>query len=183
MKSVITGIGCYIPEVVKTNREFMINEFYDENQQVIGQSPEVITRKFEQITVISERRYAGSDLNCSDLATMAAEKAIEDAGPSQLLPRYSRNRILNKGQESEFKREGGDVPGALSCSDEMLSMSVDYAKNPEFCAAERRETLKPIKSFALYYGCQAHLAVTNWNARLVLCTSDVFRTGGVLCIA
>ncbi len=79
MKSVITGIGCYIPEIVKTNREFMINEFYDENHQIIGQSPEIIAKKFEQITGISERRYAGSDLNCSDLATMAAEKAIEDA--------------------------------------------------------------------------------------------------------
>jgi hypothetical protein len=99
------------------------------------------------------------------IASSILQKAIEDAGPTQLLPRYSRNRILNKGQESEFKREGGDVPGALSCSDEMLSMSVDYAKNHEFCAAERSEKLKPIKSFALYYGCQAHLAVTDWNDR------------------
>lgn len=80
MKSVITGVGCYIPEIVKTNREFMINEFYDEKHQIIAQSPEIIARKFEQITGIQERRYAGSDLNCSDLATVAAEKAIEDAG-------------------------------------------------------------------------------------------------------
>jgi hypothetical protein len=97
------------------------------------------------------------------MASSILQKAIEDAGPDQLLPRYSRNRILNKGQESEFKREGGDVRGALRCSDEMLSMSVAYERNPAFCAFERSEKLKPVKSFALYYCCQAHLAVSDWD--------------------
>lgn len=80
MNSVITGIGCYIPEIIKTNRDFMVHEFYDENHQIIPQSPETIARKFEQITGIQERRYAGSDLNCADLGKLAAEEAIKDAG-------------------------------------------------------------------------------------------------------
>jgi len=80
MKSVITGIGCFIPPSVKTNRDFMIHEFYDEKRQLIPLSPEVIARKFETITGIQERRYAASDMNCSDMATLAAEQALNDAG-------------------------------------------------------------------------------------------------------
>lgn len=80
MNSVITGIGCYIPEVVKTNRDFMVHEFYDEKHQLINQSPEVIARKFEAITGIEERRYASADMNCSDMATLAAKQALIDSG-------------------------------------------------------------------------------------------------------
>lgn len=80
MKSVITGIGCFIPPSVKTNRDFMIHEFYDEKRQLIQLSPEVIARKFETITGIQERRYAPADMNCSDMATLAAEQALNDAG-------------------------------------------------------------------------------------------------------
>lgn len=80
MKSVITGIGRYIPSIVKTNADFMIQPFYDENQNKINLKPEAIAQKFESITGIEERRYATSDLNCSDMATIAAEDAIQDAG-------------------------------------------------------------------------------------------------------
>jgi len=80
MNSVITGIGCYIPEIVKTNRDFMVHEFYDEKHQLITQSPEVIARKFEAITGIEERRYASAGINCSDMAAIAAERALADSG-------------------------------------------------------------------------------------------------------
>ncbi len=79
MKSVITGIGRYIPSIVKTNADFMIHQFYDEHQNKINLKPEAIAQKFESITGIEERRYATSDLNCSDMATIAAEDAIQDA--------------------------------------------------------------------------------------------------------
>jgi 3-oxoacyl-[acyl-carrier-protein] synthase III len=79
MKSVITGVGRYIPTIVKTNGDFMIHKFYDENQDPISLKPEAIAQKFEKITGIEERRYATSDLNCSDMATIAAEDAIRDA--------------------------------------------------------------------------------------------------------
>lgn len=79
MKSVITGVGRYIPFTVKTNGDFMIHKFYDEHQNKINLKPETIAQKFESITGIEERRYASSDLNCSDMATTAAEDAILDA--------------------------------------------------------------------------------------------------------
>lgn len=79
MKSVITGIGHYIPTVVKTNRDFMVHTFYDEKYARIEQSPEMVARKFEAITGISERRYASSELRCSDMAAIAGQAAMLDA--------------------------------------------------------------------------------------------------------
>lgn len=78
MKSKITGVGRYIPTVIKTNADFMIHQFYDEHQVKINLKPEQIAKKFESITGIEERRYATSDLNCSDMAAIAAEDAIND---------------------------------------------------------------------------------------------------------
>ena len=42
MKSVITGVGRYIPFTVKTNGDFMIHKFYDEHQNKINLKPETI---------------------------------------------------------------------------------------------------------------------------------------------
>jgi 3-oxoacyl-[acyl-carrier-protein] synthase-3 len=78
MPSVITGVGRYIPTVIKTNEDFMIHQFYDESQVKINLKPEQIAKKFETITGIEERRYATSDLNCSDMATIAAQDALQD---------------------------------------------------------------------------------------------------------
>lgn len=57
----------------------MVHEFYDEKQHAIQLKPEVIAQKFESITGIQERRYAPSDMNCSDMAAIAAEQALKDA--------------------------------------------------------------------------------------------------------
>ncbi len=76
----ITGTGSYIPQIVKTNRDFTSNDFYLENQQKINVAPLEIIQKFEQITGIQERRYANEELNASTLGTMASKLAIEDAG-------------------------------------------------------------------------------------------------------
>jgi 3-oxoacyl-[acyl-carrier-protein] synthase-3 len=58
----------------------MVHEFYGEDNLPIQTDPEEIARKFEAITGIQERRYASPDLDCSDLATMAAQEAIKSAG-------------------------------------------------------------------------------------------------------
>lgn len=58
----------------------MVHEFYGEDNQPIAASPEDIAMKFEAITGISERRYASVELDCSDIATIAGEKAIAAAG-------------------------------------------------------------------------------------------------------
>jgi 3-oxoacyl-[acyl-carrier-protein] synthase-3 len=80
VRTIITGTGSYIPEIVKTNRDFMVHEFYGEDNQPIASPPDDIARKFEAITGIQERRYAQTDMDCSDIASIAAERAIADAG-------------------------------------------------------------------------------------------------------
>jgi 3-oxoacyl-[acyl-carrier-protein] synthase-3 len=79
MQSKITGIGSYIPSIVKKNKDFLNNEFLNEDGSKIPHPNEVIIEKFKAITGIEERRYADDDLTSSDLGFLAAEKAIEDA--------------------------------------------------------------------------------------------------------
>jgi len=75
----ITGTGSYIPSNVEKNEDFHNNEFLNTDGSVIKAPSEVIVRKFKAITGIDERRYAKKHLNTSDLASFAAEKAIENA--------------------------------------------------------------------------------------------------------
>jgi 3-oxoacyl-[acyl-carrier-protein] synthase-3 len=76
----IIGSGCYIPEEIKTNRDFTVHDFYSEDHRKIDTEPEVITRKFQEITGIEERRYARQQHTASDLAFFASERALQDAG-------------------------------------------------------------------------------------------------------
>jgi len=77
---VITGTGKYIPENIVTNEDFAKNVFYDENSKVFEAGHEEIAAKFKAITGIEERRYADDNQCASDLGTIAAKLAIEDAG-------------------------------------------------------------------------------------------------------
>lgn len=79
-KSVITGTGCSIPEWVTTNNDFHYNRFFTEKQEPIPHKPPVITKKFQDITGIEERRYAKPEYHSSDLGFFAAQRAIEDSG-------------------------------------------------------------------------------------------------------
>ncbi len=80
MNSVITGTGSYIPTITKKNSDFIENQFYDDNNEPYKASNEVIIEKFKSITGIEERRYAKDNLVSSDIATFAAQKAIDDSG-------------------------------------------------------------------------------------------------------
>jgi len=75
----ITGVGSYIPEVIRKNEDFLNHKFYTPDGQGFDDHPEVIIKKFEMITGIKERRYVSDDLNVSDIATIAAQRAIENA--------------------------------------------------------------------------------------------------------
>lgn len=79
MKSKITGVGSYIPDVVRTNEEFMDHEFLNTDGSAFGSDNETIIKKFVAITGIEERRYMNDDQYTSDIATLAAQRAIEDA--------------------------------------------------------------------------------------------------------
>lgn len=79
-QTVITGAGCYIPDIVKTNRDFTVHDFYDEDNHRIETPPGEVVEKFREITGIEERRYATDDMNSSDMAILAGRKALEESG-------------------------------------------------------------------------------------------------------
>jgi 3-oxoacyl-[acyl-carrier-protein] synthase-3 len=75
----ITGVGSYIPNVIRKNEDFLNHKFYTPDGQGFDDHPEEIIKKFEAITGIKERRYVEDNLNTSDIGTFAAEKAIQNA--------------------------------------------------------------------------------------------------------
>lgn len=79
-RTVITGVGSYIPTQIIANDSFSQHSFYSEDGTPIDRSPVEIVEKFQQITGISERRYASPELNTSDIGAIAAKNAIEDSG-------------------------------------------------------------------------------------------------------
>lgn len=78
--SVIIGSGSYLPERIIPNEDFHSRVFLDANGTPFERSSEEIVRRFREITTIEERRYVTDDLNCSDIATIAAQRAVESAG-------------------------------------------------------------------------------------------------------
>ncbi|MDR3711938.1 MAG: ketoacyl-ACP synthase III [Puia sp.] len=80
LRSIITGSGCYIPEIVVKNIDFSENEFYSPDGSRLDRPVAEIVTKFSKITGIAERRYAHPDLLTSDIAAKAGELAIIDSG-------------------------------------------------------------------------------------------------------
>ena len=75
----ITGSGCYIPTEVVSNYDFAEHTFLNDDGTPFPLPNKVITEKFYDITGIQERRYVSDDLLTSDIATIAAKNAIQDA--------------------------------------------------------------------------------------------------------
>ena len=75
----ITGSGSYIPTERVTNLDFAKHTFLNEDGTVFPYSNEVVAQKFLEITGIEERRYASPNLLTSDIALIAAQRAIEAA--------------------------------------------------------------------------------------------------------
>jgi 3-oxoacyl-[acyl-carrier-protein] synthase-3 len=76
----ITGSGSYIPTRTIKNSDFSGHVFLNDDGTPLPYSNEVVTQKFKQITGIEERRYVEHNLVTSDIAFIAAQRAIEDAG-------------------------------------------------------------------------------------------------------
>ena len=79
MNTKITGTGSYIPAEIEKNEDFHNHEFLNSDGSSINAPSEIIVKKFKAITGIEERRYAKKHLNTSDIASFAAEKALENA--------------------------------------------------------------------------------------------------------
>ena len=75
----ITGSGSYIPTEKITNLDFAMHTFLNEDGTPFQYSNEVVAEKFLEITGIQERRYVSADLVTSDIALIAAQRAIEAA--------------------------------------------------------------------------------------------------------
>lgn len=78
--TVITGSGSYIPEVEVDNDNFIENPFcFNDGRRIQDNNHDVI-EKFQEITGIRARRYVYDQQSCSQIATIAGKRAIEDAG-------------------------------------------------------------------------------------------------------
>ena len=78
-RTIISGTGSCIPSELISNSHFSQHSFYLENSTRIEVPPTEIIDKFQKITGISERRYAGKSNTTSDLATIAGRDAIKDS--------------------------------------------------------------------------------------------------------
>ncbi len=72
LSSVIAGVGSFLPDQVITNKKV--------DERLNGFSYMNVGNMIENITGIKERRYAREDVHCSDLATYAAQDALNNAG-------------------------------------------------------------------------------------------------------
>ena len=78
--SIFTGTGRYVPKKRVKNEFFHSSEFFESSGERILNPNEDITRKFQEITTIAERRYAEDHETTTDLALIASQRAIEAAG-------------------------------------------------------------------------------------------------------
>lgn len=117
----IVGVGSYIPELIKKNDDFLKNKFFNQDETAFDAEPEVIIKKFRAITGIRERRYVSEDLKTSDIATFAAEKAIENAG----IDAETLDYIIiahNFGDVKHNNQQGDTVPSLASRVKEKLQI-------------------------------------------------------------
>jgi len=108
----IIGTGSYVPANIVANKDFEQHQFLNTDGTRIPQQNPIIIEKFKAITGISERRYAAQNLNTSDIAFLAAEKAIENANISKEELDY----II-------FAHNFGDVAHGQSQSDMLPSLA------------------------------------------------------------
>ncbi len=80
MNCKISGTGSYIPNVVTKNADFDQHEFFNTDGTNFPHDNKTTIRKFKAITGIEERRYLDDNLNTSDIAVIASQKAIESSG-------------------------------------------------------------------------------------------------------
>ena len=108
----ITGTGSYIPPMVIANQNFETAEFLNSDGSPFKQDNSLIIEKFQAITGICERRYVEDTLNTSDIAFLAAERAIADAG----IDKEQLDYII-------FAHNFGDVGHGASQSDTVPSLA------------------------------------------------------------
>ncbi len=112
MNVAITGTGCYIPSISIDNTDFSKHEFLNSDGSPFKHGNGVLIEKFKAITGIGKRRYVENSLNASDIAFLAAEKAIVNAG----IDKEELDYII-------FAHNFGDVPHGQSQADTVPSLA------------------------------------------------------------
>lgn len=107
IRTVISGTGSYIPNRIIKNSDFVKQVFFEKDQSLIDSPGEEVVRKFKDITGIGERRWAESTQNNSDLAALAAEAAIKDAGIDretidQIIVAHNYGDVLKSSNQSDM---------------------------------------------------------------------------------
>ncbi len=124
----ITGTGSYLPSQVVKNEDFQTHDFLNSDGSSLKQENSIIIEKFKAITGIGERRYVENHLNTSDIAFLAAEKAIIDAG----IDKESLDYIIfghNFGDVAHGQSQGDTLPSLATRVKHLLRI-----KNPK-CVA------------------------------------------------
>lgn len=125
--SVITGTGSYIPEHIVPG-DFFLNTTFYENGSVIEKEMSHIIGKFTEITEIRERRYISPELVNSDIAAIAAQRAIDSSG----IDKESLDHII-------FCHNFGDIKAGTNRMDMLPALAVKvkqilHIENPD-CVA------------------------------------------------
>ncbi len=76
---IITGTGRYEPTIIVKNSDFLKSKFFNPKGVPLTKDIKEIIETFQKITGINERKYANPFLLNSDIATIAAENALESA--------------------------------------------------------------------------------------------------------
>lgn len=128
LRTVIIGTGSYIPEMKISNRDFLINTFFEKNGERVSRTTDLVIEKFREITGIEERRYAAADQSASDLGYLAGAEALSDSG----IDKETLDYIIvahNFGDVDHNSNRSSLVPSLASRIKSMLQI-----KNPD-CVA------------------------------------------------
>jgi 3-oxoacyl-[acyl-carrier-protein] synthase-3 len=155
--SVIAGTGCYIPENIISGESFLNSIFY-ENGAIIEKNITEIISKFSEITEIMERRYIDDQMINSNIAAIAAQRAIDDAG----IDKESIDHII-------FCHNFGDIEKGSNRMDMLPALAVKVKKQLEI-------TNPDCVAYDLIFGCpgwvqgsiQADYLIRSGDAKTVL---------------
>jgi 3-oxoacyl-[acyl-carrier-protein] synthase-3 len=155
--SKIIGTGSYIPTNVIHGNSFLESAFYENDLRLDKDINEIIS-KFSEITEILERRYVDGNQVSSDIATIAAQKAIDDCN----IDKETLDCII-------FCHNFGDV--------KLGSNRIDIVPSLAAKVKQRLEIINPdCVAFDLIFGCpgwvqgciQADYMIKSGDAKRIL---------------
>ena len=155
--SVIAGTGSYIPEKIISGDSFMNSTFY-ENGSIIDKHISDIISKFSEITEIVERRYVDDSMLNSHMGTIAAQRALDDAG----IDKETLDHII-------FCHNFGDIHPGSNRMDILPSLAAKVKQQLEI-------TNPDCVAYDIIFGCpgwvqgsiQADYLIKSGNAKRVL---------------